>query len=122
MSKKRDFHVVPSPSGGWSVRREGAERASAVFHRKSDAMERGRELARSSQSEVIIHGKDGRIREANSYHNPPRDRPQDRGASPKGFGSLGGGLAVRRDIDVTKPIYQQAMRDTKKGSHRDRTK
>ena len=33
-------HVVPSSNGGWDIRRGGADRASAHFDRKSDAVER----------------------------------------------------------------------------------
>ena len=44
MSKKRDDHVVPnSDRGGWDVKREGADRASGHFDRKTDAMDRGRD-------------------------------------------------------------------------------
>lgn len=38
-------HVVPSSNGGWDVRRGGADRASAHFDRKSDAVERAREIS-----------------------------------------------------------------------------
>ncbi|MDQ2078898.1 DUF2188 domain-containing protein [Xanthobacteraceae bacterium Astr-EGSB] len=75
---KRDYHVVPNSNrGGWDVRREGAERASEHFDRKSDAMERGRDLAQTSRTELVEHGRDGRIQNSNSYGNdpnPPKDQ------------------------------------------------
>lgn len=77
MPEKQDYHVVPNASGGWDVKREGAERASGHFERKSDAMERGRELARDRKTELVEHGKDGRIQDTDSYGrdpNPPKDR------------------------------------------------
>lgn len=37
-------HVVPNPSGGWDVRRGGAERASGHFDTKREAIDRGREI------------------------------------------------------------------------------
>lgn len=50
MSRKRDYHVVPnSDRGGWDLRREGADRASGHFDRKSEAMDRGRDLARERE-------------------------------------------------------------------------
>lgn len=77
MAKKRDYHVVPNSEGGWDVKREGADRASGHFDRKSDAMERGRDLARNNKTELVEHGKDGRIQDSDSYGsdpNPPKDR------------------------------------------------
>lgn len=116
MAKKRDYHVVPSPRGGWSVRREGVDQISGHFDRKSDAMERGRTLAREHRSDLVEHGRDGRIRSNDSYGrnpSPPRDRHTGRSDTPKGYGSLKGELAVRSDIDTTKPIYEQSIKDRK---------
>ena len=77
MPKKRDYHVVPNQEGGWDVRRERAERSSGHFDRKDDAMERGRELAKNNATELVEHGKNGRIQDSDSYGrdpNPPKDR------------------------------------------------
>lgn len=78
MSKKRDYHVVPNGDrGGWDVKREGADKASGHFDRKADAMDRGRDLAREHRTELVQHGRDGRIQDSDSYGNdpnPPRDR------------------------------------------------
>ncbi len=75
---KRDYHVVPNKDrGGWDVKREHAERASDHFEKKSDAMERGRDLAREHKTELVEHDRRGRIRDPDSYGNdpiPPRDR------------------------------------------------
>ena len=75
---RRDDHVVPkSDRGGWDVKREGAERASDHFERKSDAMQRGRDLAREHKAELVEHGRNGRIQDSDSYGddpNPPKDR------------------------------------------------
>jgi Uncharacterized protein conserved in bacteria (DUF2188) len=122
MSKKRDYHVIPNPGGGWSVRREGAERASSVFDRKADALVHGRQLARSSRTELIEHGRDGRIRETTSRSRdslPPRNNAVTHTAPPKGYGSLGGKFTVRQGVDITKPIYEQTTRNAKglRGDH-----
>jgi Uncharacterized protein conserved in bacteria (DUF2188) len=78
MSKKRDYHIVPnSDRGGWDLKREGGDRASGHFDRKSDAMDRGRDLARERKTELVEHGRNGRIQDSDSYGNdpnPPRDR------------------------------------------------
>lgn len=63
-------HVVPS-SEGWAVRRSGSERASAVFATQDEAIQRGRELARSQGTELFIHGRDGRIRDWISFGERP---------------------------------------------------
>jgi uncharacterized protein YdaT len=73
---KRDYHVLPSSEGGWNVQREGGSRSSGHFDRKTEAMERGRELAQSNHTELVEHGRDGRIQGSNSYGNdpcPPKD-------------------------------------------------
>ena len=74
MSKK-DIHVVPR-DGRWAVRREGADRDSSHHDRKSDAMDAARGTARRDRVEVVEHGRDGRIRDSDSYGRdpfPPRD-------------------------------------------------
>jgi Uncharacterized protein conserved in bacteria (DUF2188) len=67
---KNSQHVAPS-TGGWSVRRAGALRASGVFKTQDEAIKRGREIAKNQKSELFIHGRDGRIREKSSFGNDP---------------------------------------------------
>jgi len=72
---KRDYHVVPHPDG-WAVRREGADRASSVHETQQGAIDAGRDAAKGQRSELVIHGRDGRIRDKDSFGNdpcPPRD-------------------------------------------------
>jgi hypothetical protein len=69
MSKGR--HVVPSPSGGWSVRASGAARATKTFPTQADAIHHGKTLAKKDKGELFIHRADGTIRERNSYGNDP---------------------------------------------------
>lgn len=74
---KKPIHVVPNPDGGWNSKREGASRASGHFDTQKEAIEAARETARRDKTELSIHGKDGRIREKDSYGNdpfPPRDK------------------------------------------------
>ena len=70
-------HVVPNPSGGWSVKNSGATRASKVFGTQQQAISYGRDSAKKSGTELYIHGRDGTIKNKNSYGNdplPPRDK------------------------------------------------
>ena len=71
MSKGKTHHVVPSPKGGWDVKRGGAERASGHFDRKQDAIDAGREISRNQGTELKIHNKDGKISGSDSHGNDP---------------------------------------------------
>jgi uncharacterized protein YdaT len=63
-------HVVPNGSK-WNVRRAGASKASGTFATQREAEKRATEIAKHQKTEVFIHGRDGRIRERNSYGNDP---------------------------------------------------
>ncbi|WP_414714243.1 DUF2188 domain-containing protein [Sphingomonas sp.] len=64
---KNTRHVVPSSSGGWSVRKAGASKASKNFDTQADAVSYGKEHAKKDRSDVFIHSKSGRIRDHTSY-------------------------------------------------------
>ncbi|QUT06292.1 DUF2188 domain-containing protein [Sphingobium phenoxybenzoativorans] len=69
MSKKGQ-HVVPS-EGGWSVKKAGAAKATSSHSTQADAIAAATRIARNQKTELYIHGRDGRIRERNSYGNDP---------------------------------------------------
>lgn len=49
---------------------------SMVLPRQSEAVERAKIIAQNQRSEMIVHGRDGKIRRRNSYGNdpfPPKD-------------------------------------------------
>lgn len=69
MSKK-NIHVVPR-DGGWAVVREGAQRDSSHHNRQSSAIDAGRQTAQRDGVEILIHGRNGQIRERDSYGNDP---------------------------------------------------
>ena len=74
MSKK-DIHVVQR-NGGWATLKEGATRAGALLPTQAKAIERAREQAQRERVEVVTHGRNGRIRDSDSYGSdpfPPRD-------------------------------------------------
>lgn len=69
-------HVVRRPDG-WAVRGENNSRDTSVHETQAEAISRAREIAINERSEVVIHGRDGRIRDRDSYGNdpaPPIDR------------------------------------------------
>ena len=75
--RKTSKHVVPSSSGGWAVKNSGAVRASRTFDTQAEAVVYGRTAAKKERSELYIHGRDGTIKNKNSYGNdphPPHDK------------------------------------------------
>lgn len=68
---KKTTHVVPATQGGWNVMQGGAKRASGHFDTQEEAIERARELSKTQKTELVIHGKDGHIRQCDSHGNDP---------------------------------------------------
>lgn len=72
----RDVHVTPHPEGGWQVKSAGAQRAAAKTSTQKDAITMGRKMAQNRGVELVIHGKNGQIRDKDSHGHdpfPPRD-------------------------------------------------
>jgi Uncharacterized protein conserved in bacteria (DUF2188) len=69
MSQKGQ-HVVPR-GGMWSVQKAGASRVTSTHRTQDEAVRVATEIARNQKTELYIHGKDGRIRERNSYGKDP---------------------------------------------------
>lgn len=67
---KKNQHVVPR-GNDWAVKRGGADRATTIVPTQREAIEIAREIAKNNNSELLIHGRDGRIRERDSYGNDP---------------------------------------------------
>jgi hypothetical protein len=70
----KNVHVVPN-GDNWAVEVEGNKRKNRITSTQSEAIGIGRGLAQNNKSELLIHGKNGQIREKNSYGNdkfPPR--------------------------------------------------
>jgi len=67
-------HVVPN-NGQWAVRPEGGSRVTVRTDTQAEAIQVAREISRNQGSELLVHGRDGRIRERDSHGrdpNPPR--------------------------------------------------
>jgi hypothetical protein len=69
--RKGDVHVVPSDAG-WRVEVEGQSRASGTHTTQSAAWDQARSIAERNQSEALLHGRNGQIRERNTYGHDPR--------------------------------------------------
>jgi hypothetical protein len=68
---KGDVHVVPSETG-WRVEVAADGRARSVHRTQAEARDAAREIARRNKRELLLHGRDGRIRERNTYGKDPR--------------------------------------------------
>jgi hypothetical protein len=75
MAKQGDVHVVRGNSGGWQVRIEGSARARSIHKTQAEAAKAGSAIARKNKSELLVHARDGKIRERSSYgHDPSRTK------------------------------------------------
>lgn len=72
----KNVHVTKSKDGsGWSTKTETSKKAYKTAPTQKEAIEIGKKIAKNNNSELLIHGKNGKIREKNSYGNdkfPPK--------------------------------------------------
>ena len=66
----KNQHVVPK-NGRWGVRGENNSKLTYTFDTQTEAIAIAREISRNQQSELLIHGRNGHIRERDSYGNDP---------------------------------------------------
>jgi len=59
-------HVVPL-GRGWAVKAEGAKRITVITTKQSEAISYAKNIAKSKKSELIVHRRNGRIRERSNY-------------------------------------------------------
>lgn len=64
-------HVTPHLDGGWQVKGAGNIRATVRTSTQKDAIGIARSISRNQGTELIIHGKDGRIRAKDSHGRDP---------------------------------------------------
>jgi hypothetical protein len=73
---KKNIHIVPADKG-WAVKREGQKQPISEHRTQENADKVGRPIARRDGVEIVIHGRDGQIRDKDSFGgdpNPPKDR------------------------------------------------
>ncbi len=69
--KNKDVHITQRPAG-WAVVVSGNERASKVLDTQKQAIEYGKEIAKNNASDLVVHGRDGKIRQKDSYGHDPK--------------------------------------------------
>lgn len=77
--KRTVYHITPGndPTRKWQVEHKDGRRAVREPHRtQREAIEAARRQAEGHQpAEVVVHGRDGRVRTAYTYGNDPRTLP-----------------------------------------------
>lgn len=71
MAKQDTHHVVPNQDGGWDVKRGGGQKASHHADTKAEAERIARDISKNQGTELVIHGKDGKIQSKDSHGNDP---------------------------------------------------
>lgn len=66
-----DIHVVPA-GDSWAVEAAGGGKRT-LYSTQDEAIAAGTERAQRDKVELLIHGRDGQIRERNSFGHDPRD-------------------------------------------------
>ena len=76
MARSKNVHTVPNGNGAGWVNKVGGEVVSQ-HRRKDTATDAGRDIARRTHVEHVIHNTNGQIGRTNSYGNdpnPPKDK------------------------------------------------
>ena len=69
---KKNQHAVPH-NKKLAVKGEGNEKYTKIVSTQKEAIAVAREIAKNQQSELVIHKKNGTIRDKDSYGNDPRN-------------------------------------------------
>ncbi|MCG6267945.1 MULTISPECIES: DUF2188 domain-containing protein [Vibrio] len=67
----KNQHAVRHPDGGWGVKGAGNTKFTSRHETQAEAVKAAREIAKHQESELFVHGRNGQIRERDSYGNDP---------------------------------------------------
>ena len=67
----KNQHVTPHPEGGWQIKGAGNHKATLRTITQGESINRARAITQNQKSELIIHGRDGRIRSKDSHGKDP---------------------------------------------------
>ncbi|WP_299405137.1 DUF2188 domain-containing protein [uncultured Roseobacter sp.] len=71
MADERDYWTQKRPDGSWESKREGASRPSKIATTQAEAWSASKDFARKSGGEAYLKGRNGQIRERNTYGKDP---------------------------------------------------
>ncbi|MFA6111256.1 MAG: DUF2188 domain-containing protein [Candidatus Latescibacterota bacterium] len=66
----KNLHIVQN-GRMWEVKAEKVSQPVSQHYTQANAIAKATTIGRQEKTEVIIHGRDGRIRERNSFGNDP---------------------------------------------------
>ena len=67
----KNQHVTLRPDGNWQVKGAGNTKSTAVTGTQYEAIKIAKNIAVNQQSELLIHGRNGQIRDKRSFGNDP---------------------------------------------------
>jgi hypothetical protein len=67
----KNIHVTHRRDGAWAVIGAGDARASSLHRTQADAKSAGRQLAINNRSELVVHGRDNKIVNKDSFGRDP---------------------------------------------------
>jgi Uncharacterized protein conserved in bacteria (DUF2188) len=95
------FHIYSS-DGGWVVQREG--KAAETFSTQREAIQAARQIVRDKNfGQLVIHGRDGRIRDHETYGMTRVQDPPKKSRRARQIGLAVGKLALDRMQPDTHP-------------------
>jgi len=72
VTRRNERHVVPNSKGGWDIKKPNATRISSHHETQAEAEARAKEILARGGGEVVIHDKEGKIRDSDTV-TPGRD-------------------------------------------------
>ena len=66
----KNQHVTPH-ANGWQVKGAGNQKATVVKPTQQQAINVAREIAKNQKSELVVHNREGQIRQKDSFGNDP---------------------------------------------------
>lgn len=65
--RMKETEHVKSHKDGWQVKSSNAQRASNIYKKKADAVNRGEEIAKNKGTELHVETKDGKLQKKESF-------------------------------------------------------
>lgn len=65
---EKDLHVIPDEMQGWQLRSADSTEPEGYYDTQQEAIDGGRELARTKGAQLQIHGTDGDVRDTESFN------------------------------------------------------
>lgn len=71
MPSSDDVHVSKDENGGWK-KTVGGEKVGHAHQTQQGAIDAAEKIARKNESDLVVHGRDGKIRSKDSFGNDPK--------------------------------------------------